>query len=222
MPDPAPPSTLIEKTLVFHYKDFPDDAQLMLTFSDPDPSKVGSEQAAVAWKVVDILGKQIGVGDPVKFTSQLAFGITGLGHDNVVTSNVAAKIAPGQNVAVNLKNDHAIFDTPTTVPSQKEIVSCENKTGRKQTLSVGFFAGNDYNPTYIWENVGASSSVTARYHPILKAYITSNMKQGQFLTAGLVTKDPIWQKNLVNLSNNTQWDIIVNPDTGAYSIDEHK
>lgn len=110
----------------------------------------------------------------VTFTSQLAFGKTQLDQDNKVFDNIWQplevppklprshrlindRVQPGQKTEINkdASSDYGVvFGRPVTVAQQGALITARNLTGTVQTLSVGFMNGDNYEPTYVWKDVG--------------------------------------------------------------------
>jgi len=210
------------KNLVFTFKNLPTDTSVLLCFNDPSPSALGGEQGPLAWKVLKMRKDQMGA-TPVTFTSQVAFGQSMLDNDNVVLGNIWVPVEEGHIVSLmpNLEpGSGPLFGKPKEHKEIGQLIKASNDTNGLQNMSVGFMNGDNYEPTFIWKDVGAGSSVEAKYHPVLKAYVTSQYKEGQFLTADLMTNKPVWTQNLAELkSDTTKFAFIRDVATGRYSIE---
>jgi hypothetical protein len=209
------------KTLIFTFKNLPADTSVLLCFNDPSPSILGGQQGPLAWKVLVMRKGQMGA-TPVTFTSQLAFGQSTLDSQNVVEGNIWVPIDEGQIVSLmpnEVAGNGPLFGPPAAHPEINTLITASNDSGAIENMSVGFMNGDNYEPTFIWMDVGAGTSVEAQYHPILKAYVTSQYKEAQFLTADLMTMAPIWTQNLSDLpTETTKFSFNRDPATGRYTI----
>jgi hypothetical protein len=63
------------------------------------------------------------------------------------------------------------------------------------------------------------SHVTAKFTPILRAYITSDYQETAIIR-GVINMPVIWEQDLAALSDSTTWNLIRDPFTGHYTIEE--
>ncbi|KAF8122947.1 hypothetical protein EV363DRAFT_1358039 [Boletus edulis] len=122
-----------------------------------------------------------------------------------------------------LKDDrtgHFFFDVPK--PGIPYNVTVENGTDDNRGIGLGFVKdiGTDNEklvPAYYWDNFVSSESIGATLQPILRAYVTSDYREG------LILQDPIsvaavFEKDLLNLEPDTSWTLSYDPGSGQFSI----
>jgi hypothetical protein len=63
------------------------------------------------------------------------------------------------------------------------------------------------------------SHVTAKFTPILRAYITSDYQETAIIR-GAIDTPAIWEHDLAALSDSTTWNLTRDPSTGHYTIEE--
>jgi hypothetical protein len=61
------------------------------------------------------------------------------------------------------------------------------------------------------------SNVTARFTPILRAYITSDYQETAIIR-GAIDTPAIWMQDLAALSQSTTWTLARDPATGRYTM----
>ncbi|KAG9101285.1 hypothetical protein FS749_008257 [Ceratobasidium sp. UAMH 11750] len=74
-----------------------------------------------------------------------------------------------------------------------------------------------FEPTLVWQGVGSGSSITAQFTPIVQAYVTDEYQTSQLLRGDIVS-DLIWQMNLSELHEVTDWKFEEDDSNGAFSI----
>ena len=62
-------------------------------------------------------------------------------------------------------------------------------------------------------------NVTAKFEPVLKAYISLDYRQTEMLRAEIETIDPIWERNLLSLGQSTTIIIKRTPQGGFVASD---
>jgi hypothetical protein len=63
------------------------------------------------------------------------------------------------------------------------------------------------------------SHVTAKFTPVLRAYITSDYQETAIIR-GAIDTPAIWSQDLAALSDSTTWNLTRDPATGHYTIEE--
>jgi hypothetical protein len=75
-----------------------------------------------------------------------------------------------------------------------------------------------FRPNYLQTTFHSSrSSVTVEFIPVLKAYITSDYREGDILR-GQVSSPVIFKENLGDLERTTNWILKYDASTGQYQI----
>ncbi|KAG8736741.1 hypothetical protein FRC10_008983 [Ceratobasidium sp. 414] len=93
------------------------------------------------------------------------------------------------------------------------------------SLALGFVSGQEANERFhavhFWDNVGSGSNVTVEFTPILKAYVTEDYEESEYLR-GEVETGAIWARNLDELDDVTGWNFREDPETGIFTIKKSK
>jgi len=101
-------------------------------------------------------------------------------------------------------------------------VTVENGTGNDRGVGLGFVKNldTDYEtlvPTYYWENVMTSKSISTTLQPTLRAYVTSEYSEGMILQDP-VSAAVVFEADLFSLPSETSWTLSHDSVGGQYSI----
>ncbi|KAG1724084.1 uncharacterized protein EDB91DRAFT_144090 [Suillus paluster] len=208
-------SHLFIRNLSFQCNDLGKESTLLLTF-DADMKGLYQDFFPVVWRV-----SKFGKTGPYRmlatYTSQLAFSIPQVVSGNIVDAETCVKINDGEITTLTDVNDVFHFSPPKA--GITGVLQAANKTGAIQDMAIGFMNPGDLmpKPALFFNEVGDGSNVTARFTPVLRAYITSDYQETAILR-GAIDTPAIWSKNLAALPESTIWNLKRDPANGHYSI----
>ncbi|KAG8712551.1 hypothetical protein FRC09_019737 [Ceratobasidium sp. 395] len=179
------------------------DTSVMLVFQPPNTGKLYKNQFPVVWKTFNLRagghGKAI-----VRYTNRLGSGYAQIDEDNAVASSAWTEI-------------HSKETREGTSP----IIVCENNSGDRADLVIGFIKGDEadqkFEPTLVCSGVNADSKITTQFTPVLQAYATRDYQESQLLR-GEVETDIIWEQNISELDDVTGWNFYEDEASGQFSI----
>ncbi|KAG9084526.1 hypothetical protein FRC06_004048, partial [Ceratobasidium sp. 370] len=211
------------KILNFYGYNLERETSLMLMFEPPNTSQLYLDQFPVVWKLIKLTPKGRGHSKAtVRYVDRLAFGYTETEDNNVVDPSAWVDVQIGDIALITGGPDGQYFGEVTHRTNNDHIV-CKNRSGARVDLSLGFVLGDGANerfqPTLLWDNVGTGSSVTAEFTSILKAYVTSDYKESEYLR-GEVDTHAIWSQNLDDLDDVTDWNVVEDPETGVLTVEQ--
>ncbi|KAG1813789.1 hypothetical protein EV424DRAFT_1541646 [Suillus variegatus] len=208
-------SHLFVRNLTFQSNDLGKEATLMLAF-DADIEGLYEEFFPVVWKV-----SKFGETGPYRtratYTSQLAFSKPQVVDGNIVDAETAVKINVSERTTLTEANDVYHFSPPQ--PGASGVLQAVNATGAIQDIAVGFVSPGDLmpQPALYFNGVGDGSHVTARFTPILRAYITSDYQETAIIR-GAIDTPVVWSQDLAALAESTTWTLSRDPSNGHYTI----
>ncbi|KAG9096237.1 hypothetical protein FS749_008868 [Ceratobasidium sp. UAMH 11750] len=211
------------KTLNFHTYGLQKETFLMLMFEPPNTSRLYRDQFPVVWKLVKLTPNLRGHGKAtVRYVNRLAFGYTETEDNDLVDPSAWVDVQSGDVAVITGDTDSQYFGEVSHRTNNDHII-CKNRSSARVDLSLGFVAGDKVNerfqPTFFWPDVGSGSNVTAEFTPILKAYVTGEYQESQYLR-GEVDTDAIWSQDLDELDDVTGWNFVEDPETGVFTIEQ--
>ncbi|KAF9237975.1 hypothetical protein BU15DRAFT_75585 [Melanogaster broomeanus] len=72
-------------------------------------------------------------------------------------------------------------------------------------------------PMLYFESVGSGATASAQFHPILRAYITSEYQESEILRSA-VAWPVLWERNLPELDESSTWALSRNVSTGEFTL----
>lgn len=201
------------RNLIFQSKDLGTESDLLLTFNDPAPN-VG-DHYPVVWRV-STFGKE-GIYQMIAtyYLNQHAF--TKPQVEGVMIAGAAAAVdISGARQQTTLTKVDNIFEFSTPVEGTAAVI---NDTGETVDLTFGFHADGQSLPTPLvyFNNIKDGSKVTPQFSPRLRAYVTSEYKEGEILTGEIATP-LLWEQDLAALDEYSVWDLTWDPETRHYNI----
>ncbi|KAG1813776.1 hypothetical protein EV424DRAFT_1415529 [Suillus variegatus] len=205
----------------------------MLAWS-PNVEGLYEDVFPIAWKVSKF-GKSGPYRATATYTAQLAFSRAQVADGKVISAATSVNINNGEKTILTEANEVYHFSTPQAGTSG--ILQAQNHTGSIQEIAVGFVNKGDFIPTPVlyFSDVGyvifpvfllqsvhsikcrEGSHVTAKFTPVLRAYITSDYEETSILR-GQVDTPAIWSQDLTGLAQNTTWNLSRDANTGRYTI----
>ncbi|KAG2114157.1 uncharacterized protein F5147DRAFT_17697 [Suillus discolor] len=202
------------KNLTFQSNNLGKQATLMLTLSS-DVDHIYEDVFPVVWKVFSF-GKSGPYRASTTYTTQFAFSRAQVESGKVFTET-SININNGEKTIMTEANDVYHFSTPQAGTSG--ILQAQNHTGSTQEMAVGFVNKGDFTPTPVlfFSDVGDGSHITAKFTPVLRAYITSDYEATSILR-GPVGTPAILSQDLTGLAQNTTWNLSHDATTGRYTL----
>ncbi|KAG1813779.1 hypothetical protein EV424DRAFT_1415543 [Suillus variegatus] len=205
----------------------------MLAWS-PNVDGLYEDVFPIVWKVSKF-GKSGPYRATATYTAQLAFSRAQVESGKVISAATSVNINNGEKTTLTEANDVYHFSPPQAGTSG--ILQAQNHTGSIQEIAVGFVNRGDFMPTPVlyFSDVGYvtfpifllqsvhntkfrdGSRVTAKFTPVLRAYITSDYEETSILR-GQVDTPAIWSQDLTGLAQNTTWNLSRDANTGRYTI----
>jgi len=203
------------RNLTFQANDLGKEVTLMLAWS-PNVEGLYEDVFPIAWKVSKF-GKSGPYRATATYTAQLAFSRAQVADGKVISAATSVNINNGEKTILTEANEVYHFSTPQAGTSG--ILQAQNHTGSIQEIAVGFVNKGDFIPTPVlyFSDVGEGSHVTAKFTPVLRAYITSDYEETSILR-GQVDTPAIWSQDLTGLAQNTTWNLSRDANTGRYTI----
>lgn len=188
----------------------------MLTFETNHIEGIYADVFPIVWKVSKF-GKTGSYSARVTYTSQLAFSKPQVVNGNIIDAETCVKINDGEKTNLTVANGVHHFSPPQ--PATPGVLQAVNNTGIIQDLAVGFMTPGDLmpKPVLYFNGVGDGSHVTARFTPILHAYITSDYEKTSIIR-GAIDTPAIWTQDLSALPESTIWTLTRDTVTGRYSL----
>ncbi|KAG2094240.1 uncharacterized protein F5147DRAFT_840366 [Suillus discolor] len=136
------------------------------------------------------------------YTDQLAFSTTQASDERIFSTGTSVKIDHGHKATLTKDKDH--FSPSQTGTSG--VVQVFNNTGTVQDLAFGFIDNGELmpTPTLYFPNVEKDNSCTAKFTPVLRAYITSDYQEAEIFLGRCNT---LWSQDLTALTENTTWSV---------------
>ncbi|KAG8719080.1 hypothetical protein FRC08_003698 [Ceratobasidium sp. 394] len=214
---------MASKTLKFYSYDLMHDTTVMLLFNPPNSQKLFVDQYPVVWSesrldITVVLGHGKAT---VKYVNRLGFGYAQTDADNLVDSAAWTEVKSGDMTSITGGANEKRFGK-TIQREDTKLLVCKNNSSGRADLSIGFVKGDGinqrYEPTLVWTGVGAKSNITAKFTPVITAYVTRQYQASQLLR-GAVETDAIWECNLNELNDVTGWNFIEDTASGSFSIE---
>jgi hypothetical protein len=204
------------RNLTFQSNDLGKEVTLMLTF-DADMEGLYEDFFPVVWKATKF-GKSGPYRSEATYTSQLAFSKPQVVNGNIIDASTCVKINVGEKTSLTEANEVYHFSTPAT--GVHGVLQAVNNTEAVQDIAVGFMTKGDLmpKPALYFNEVGDGSHVTAKFTPVLRAYITSDYQETAIIR-GAIDTPAIWSQDLAALSESTIWNLTRDPATGHYTIE---
>ncbi|KAF8597183.1 hypothetical protein BDV93DRAFT_527621 [Ceratobasidium sp. AG-I] len=210
---------MASKTLNIYALGLQKDTTIMLMFQPPNSGKLFRDQFPVVWKVITFRARGHAKAS-IQYNARLAFGYAQTDQDNLVDSAAWVEVRSGD--ISSLTGEGGKRFGKNSQASGTKLLVCKNNTRGRANLSIGFVKGEGidqrYEPTLVWQGVGAGSNISAQFTPTLTAYVTRDYKASQMLR-GEVETDAIWECNLNELDDVTGWNFVENEESGAFSIE---
>ncbi|KAG2747894.1 hypothetical protein P692DRAFT_20834462 [Suillus brevipes Sb2] len=206
---------LFTRNLTFQSNDLGKEATLMLTF-DAQMDGLYEEFLPVVWKVSKF-GKSGPYRANATYTSQLAFSKPQVVDGNIIDAETCVKVNVGEKTTLTEANEVYHFSSP--IKGASNALQAVNNTGAIQDIAVGFMTKGDLmpKPALYFTDVGDGSHVTARFTPILRAYITSDYQETAIIR-GAIDTPAVWMEDLASLPQSTTWNLTRDPASGRYKM----
>ncbi|KAG1771183.1 hypothetical protein EV702DRAFT_1137405 [Suillus placidus] len=206
---------LFTRSLTFLSNDLGNEASIMLTF-DGDMEGLYEDFFPVVWKV-STFGEAGSYAAKATYTSQLAFSKPQVRIGNIINAETCVKINDGEKTTLTEADGVYQFSAPQA--GTTGVLEAMNSTGAVQDIAVGFMSMGQLMPTpaLYFNGVGDKSHVTAKFTPVLRAYITSDYQETAILR-GAIDTPAIWSRNLAELAPSTTWILTHDPASGKYTI----
>ncbi|KAG2149130.1 uncharacterized protein EDB93DRAFT_1250053 [Suillus bovinus] len=203
------------RNLTFQSNNLGKEVTLMLAWS-PNLEGLYQDVFPIVWKVTKF-GKEGPYRATATYTAQLAFSRAQVEAGKVISAATSVNININQKTTLTEANEVYHFSPPET--GTAGILQAQNHTGSIQEIAVGFVNKGDFMPTPVlyFSDVGDGSRVTAKYTPVLRAYITADYEETAILR-GQVDTPAIWTQDLTGLAQNTTWNLSRDANTGRYSL----
>ncbi|KAG1799899.1 uncharacterized protein HD556DRAFT_1345730 [Suillus plorans] len=203
------------KNLTFQSNDLGKEVTIMLAWS-PNVEGLYEDVFPIVWKVSKF-GKSGPYRATATYTAQLAFARAQVESGKVISAATSVNINNSEKTILTEANDVYHFSPPQA--GTAGILQAQNHTGSIQEIAVGFVNKGDFMPTPVlfFSDVGDGSRVTAKFTPVLRAYITSDYEETSILR-GQVDTPAIWSQDLTGLAQNTTWNLSRDANTGRYTI----
>ncbi|KAG1777069.1 hypothetical protein EV702DRAFT_1105493 [Suillus placidus] len=197
--------SLFTRNLTFQSNELGKDVSIMLTF-DGAMEGLYEDFFPVVWKVSKF-GK----------TGGLAFSKPQVENGNIIDAATCVKINNSEKTTLTEANEVYQFSAPKA--GTTGVLQAVNSTGAVQDIAVGFMSKGQLMPTpaLYFNGVGDGSHVTAKFTPVLRAYITSDYQETAILR-GAIDTPAIWSRNLAELAPSTTWTLTRDPASGKYTI----
>ncbi|KAG1777086.1 hypothetical protein EV702DRAFT_1105712 [Suillus placidus] len=196
---------LFTRNLTFESSDLGKEATILLTF-DADIEGLYEDFFPVVWKVSKF-GK----------TGGLAFTKPQVENGNIIDAATYVKINDSEKTTLTEADGVYQFSAPQA--GTTGVLQAMNSTGDAQDIAVGFMNKGESMPTpaLFFNGVGDGSNVTAKFTPVLRAYITSDYQETAILR-GAIDTPTIWSRNLAELAPSTTWSLTREPASGKYTL----
>ncbi|KAG2339417.1 hypothetical protein BDR05DRAFT_1003378 [Suillus weaverae] len=206
---------LFTRNLNFQSNDLGKEATIMLTF-DADMEGLYEDFFPVVWKV-STFGKTGAYAASATYTSQLAFSRAQVVDENLIRAETSIKINNSEKTTLTEANNVYSFSAPQA--GTTGVIEAMNSTGDVQDIAVGFVKKGELMPTpaLYFNGVGDGSHVSAKFTPVLRAYLTSDYQETAILR-GAIDTPAIWTRNLAELAPSTTWNLARDPASGRYTI----
>lgn len=208
---------IFTRNLTFQSNNLGKEATLMLTF-DGDMEGLYEDFFPVVWKATKF-GKSGPYRAQATYTSQLAFSKPQVVDGNIIDASTCVKINVSEKTSLTEANEVYHFSPPQA--GVKGVLQAVNNTEAVQDIAIGFMTRGDLmpKPALYFKDVGDGSHVTAKFTPVLRAYITSDYQETAIIR-GAIDTPAIWEQDLAALSDSTIWNLTRDPSTGHYTIEE--
>ncbi|KAG2128526.1 uncharacterized protein EDB93DRAFT_1256652 [Suillus bovinus] len=105
--------------------------------------------------------------------------------------------------------------------SEKTTLTKANEFSAPQAGTAGILEAQNHSladsipmPLLYFSDVQDGSHITAKFSPVLRAYVTSDYEE----TRGQVDGREVWSQDLTGLAQNTTWNLERNSWTGNLSV----
>ncbi|KAG2340262.1 hypothetical protein BDR05DRAFT_950540 [Suillus weaverae] len=193
-------SHVFTRHLTFQANNLGKEASIMLAF-DNNMEGLYEDFFPVVWKCIQGLSD---LHEPVV-------------DGNLISAETSVKINDSEKTTLTEVNDVYHFSVPQA--GTAGVLQAVNSTGAVQDMAVGFINKGDLMPTpaLYFNDVGDGSHVTARFTPVLRAYITSDYQETAILR-GAIDTPAIWTHDLTALAESTTWNLERDAVTGHYTL----
>ncbi|KAG2072241.1 hypothetical protein BDR04DRAFT_1230596 [Suillus decipiens] len=208
-------SHIFTRNLTFQSNDLGRETTLMFTF-DADMQGLYEDVFPVVWKV-SRFGRTGTYKAHATYTSQLAFSKPQVVDGNIIDAKTSVKINDSEKTSLTKANDVYHFSSPQS--GTPGVLQAVNNTGAVQDIAVGFMSPGDSmpKPALYFHGVGNGSHATARFTPVLRAYIMSEYEETAIIR-GAVETPAIWLQDLAGLAESTTWTLKRDAATGRYTL----
>ncbi|KAF8428911.1 hypothetical protein L210DRAFT_3563691 [Boletus edulis BED1] len=204
------------KTLTFKTQDLGTDATLLLIFDKASDGLYNNKFPAV-WKLA-----MFGASGPFHFTatfsSQLSWLKPATDLGSIVGASAYTPINYNQKTTLQQGGSGVLSFTPPETGTA-DSVTVVNGTSNSQDVALGSLPQGAFTPVpvYYWNGLGASESTQTKFQPVLRAYITSQYREGEIVKSEIATPR-ILEQDLSILDDNTTWNLRFNAAMGQFSI----
>ncbi|KAG9096238.1 hypothetical protein FS749_008869 [Ceratobasidium sp. UAMH 11750] len=211
------------KVLNFYAYHLKKEVVLMLMFEPPNTSQLYVDQFPVAWKIIKFRPNKEGTSKAtVHYDDRLAFGYSETEDNNIIDPSAWVDVEVGD--VATITGDAGCFGKVVHRTNNDHII-CKNRSGARVDISIGFVSGDRVNERFhavhFWNDVGSGSNVSVEFTPIVKAYVTTDYQESEYLR-GDVETEAIWSRNLDELDDETGWNFREDPETGIFTIRRSK
>ncbi|KAG2153758.1 uncharacterized protein EDB93DRAFT_1102562 [Suillus bovinus] len=203
------------RNLTFQSNNLGKEVRIMLAW-EPNLEGLYDDVFPIVWKVSKF-GKTGPYRAQLTYTNQLAFSRAQDENGKVISAETSVTINTDQKTTLTEANEVYQFSPPQAGTSG--ILQAVNNTGTVQDIALGFLNKGELipTPTLFFSDVGDSSRVTAKFTPVLHAYIASDYDENSILR-GQIDTPAIWSQDLTALVQNTTWNLTRDPNSGRYTI----
>ncbi|KAG2352118.1 hypothetical protein BDR07DRAFT_1439473 [Suillus spraguei] len=205
-------SHIFTRNLTFQSNDLSKETTIMLTF-DADMKGLYEDFFPVCK-----FGRTGQYRTHATYTNQLAFSKPQVAGGNIIDAETSVKINVSEKTFLTEANNVYHFSSPQS--GTPGVLQAVNNTGATQDMAVGFMNPGDLTPkpALYFCDVGDGSHVTARFTPVLRAYIMSDYEETA-LIRDAVASHAIWSQDLTRLPESTTWTLKRDAATGRYTLD---
>ncbi|CAG7849727.1 SubName: Full=Uncharacterized protein {ECO:0000313/EMBL:CCA71574.1} [Serendipita indica DSM 11827] len=209
-------SNQFKKKLIIRASGLAKGGTLLLTFKPLED--IGTAQQKVAWKVIPF-ATNTNKKAQAEYVNQLVFIGPQIDDDNLISPSTFGNVNVGGAVDFTLDSDKNLLISDTDKNKRPGFVVATNSTGKIQDIAIGLQPNPKKDPEAIlyFPKIGNTSQVVCKYHPILRAYMTSDYQETEVIS-GEIQTGMIWERDLAQLEDTTNWRLTYNGSTGQYSL----
>ncbi|CAG7849734.1 SubName: Full=Uncharacterized protein {ECO:0000313/EMBL:CCA74886.1} [Serendipita indica DSM 11827] len=189
---------------------------LLFTFKPLD--RIGLKQKKVAWKVIPFAANAKKRAQ-VEYVNQLAFIAPQVSGGNRIDPSTYEAVNVGDAVSYDLDGDGQLVINEADDLKRPDFITARNNTRKIQDIAIGLQPKprKDPEPILYFPKVGNTTMVVAKYHPILRAYMTSDYQESEVIS-GEIQTGLMWERDLSQLPDTSSWILTYDDDSGMYNL----